>query len=265
MAGVAAEQAMVAEQPQVAGLRRRLIGWRREVVGGCLAGLDGWRCQLREHRREGLGVDRDVGQERPQLLVVGAGHRRQWIEAGQDEGLLLWVEVDVAHGHRRLATGESEFDPKVAIDQAPGAAVDEDRADPSHPVEDTGERLLLRLRMGPPVQFVGDDRRGPRCRSLSRRSRRWRTRRRRRRHRGGPGVPRFSPSLPTRSTPRSYHLATRRGPGRESGACLRPVGSQAPPCRVHGAPGGPVAPTGQVTVADAVCVAIKQGTCGPAS
>ena len=59
-----------------------------------------------------------------------------------------------------------------------------------------------------------------------------------------PGAPRRRPSRRTRSTPRSYHLATRRAPGASPGpASVR--SSQDATGRVSGALGGPVAPTGE--------------------
>ena len=59
-AGVAAEEAMLAEEPEVAGLRRRLVGRLGDVVGVGEPVLRLGRCERREHRRERLGVDADT-------------------------------------------------------------------------------------------------------------------------------------------------------------------------------------------------------------
>jgi hypothetical protein len=98
--GVPAQQAMLAEQPQVAALGRRLVGWGRDVVGVRLAGLRHRGSQLGEHRGQRLGVDRHIRQQRPQLLVVGTGHRRQRVERGEHERFLVRLEVDVQDGDR---------------------------------------------------------------------------------------------------------------------------------------------------------------------
>jgi hypothetical protein len=80
---------VVSEEPEVAGLGHRLVGWLGDVVGVGQAILRlGW-CQGSEHRRERLGVDADLGEELAQLLLVGRGHRRERVEPGEDEPLLL--------------------------------------------------------------------------------------------------------------------------------------------------------------------------------
>ena len=50
---------------------------------------------------------------------------------------------------------QRERDPGVAVDDEAGAPVDEDLLDPADRVERAGERVLLRLRVDPPVRGVG--------------------------------------------------------------------------------------------------------------
>ena len=125
--------------------------------GSVESGLRHGRCQLLEHRGERLGVDRDLRQERPELLVVGAGHRRQWVERGEDEGLLLGLEVDVQHRDGRLAVRQRDLDAEVAVDQMAGAPVHDDLGHEADAPEQIAERRLLGLRVGSPVARVGEE------------------------------------------------------------------------------------------------------------
>ena len=115
--GVAAEQAMVAEEPEVTGLRDRLVDVVR--VGQPILRLGG--CKGREHRRERVGADGDLSEDLPQLGLVGGGHRRERIEAGQHEPLLVGGEVDVEDGDRWLLPADRKVDPEVAVDDVTGA------------------------------------------------------------------------------------------------------------------------------------------------
>ena len=72
--------------------------------------------EVAEQREQPGIVDRDVRQERPQLLLVAPGHRADRVEGREDERLLVGVEVDVQDGHGRLAAGQGERDPGVAVD-----------------------------------------------------------------------------------------------------------------------------------------------------
>ena len=160
---------MIAEEPEVAGLGHRLVGRLGDVVGVGQPVLRLGRCQGREHRRQGLGVDRHLGEELAQLGLVGRGHRRERVEAGQDEPLLVLREVDVQDGDGRLAVGERLLDPEVAIDEMAGALVDDDLGHVADRVEHLAEGLALGLRMDAPVAMGwraagrAPPRRSPRC------------------------------------------------------------------------------------------------------
>jgi hypothetical protein len=56
--------------------------------------------------------------------LLRLGHRREGIERGQDEPLLVLGQLDVGHRNRRLPAGEREFDPQVAVDDVTGRPVD---------------------------------------------------------------------------------------------------------------------------------------------
>ena len=92
-----------------------------------------------------------------QLLVVAPGHRADRVEGREDERLLLGLEVDVQDGDGRFAAAERERHPGMAVDDEAGAPVDEDLLDPADRVERAGERVLLRLRVDPPVRGVGQE------------------------------------------------------------------------------------------------------------
>ena len=51
-----------------------------------------------------------------QLLVVAPGHRADRVEGREDERLLGGLEVDVQDGDGRLAAGQGQRDPGVAVD-----------------------------------------------------------------------------------------------------------------------------------------------------
>ena len=142
--------------PQLARLDVGLLGWLGHVVGVGQARPSIGRPGRRGAQEPGV-VDRDVGQEGAQLLVVPAGHRADRVEGREDERLLLGVEVDVQDRHGRLAAAERERHAGVAVDDEAGAPVDEDLLDPAHLVERAGEGVLLRLRMDPPVRRVGEE------------------------------------------------------------------------------------------------------------
>ena len=92
-----------------------------------------------------------------QLLVVAPGHRADRVEGREDERLLVGLEVDVQDRDGRLAAGQGQRDPGVAVDDEPRAPVDEDLLDPADRVERAGERVLLRLRVDPPVRGVREE------------------------------------------------------------------------------------------------------------
>ena len=79
------------------------------------------------------------------------------VVGGEDEGLLVGLEVDVEDRDGRLAPAERERHAGVAIDHEARAPIDQDLLDPAHLVERPGEGVLLRLRMDPPVRRVGEE------------------------------------------------------------------------------------------------------------
>ncbi len=95
----------------------RLVGRLWDVVGVRQAVLRHGRGGAPRASPPARLSRRDLGEQRPQLLVVGAGHRRQRVEGGQHEGLLLGLEVDVQDGDGRLPRGEGELDPEMAVDE----------------------------------------------------------------------------------------------------------------------------------------------------
>ena len=146
---------MVTEEPEVTGLGDRLVRWLGDVVGIEEAILRLGRCQCRQHRRKRLGADRDLGEELAQLRLVGRGHRRERIEAGQHEPLLVLGEVDVEDGDGGLSVGKCLLHPQVAIDEVTGALVDDDLRDVCDGVQHLAECLSLGLAMRAPVGWVG--------------------------------------------------------------------------------------------------------------
>jgi hypothetical protein len=161
---VAAPRAARAQWSRLVGLDHRLraalrldVGLLRNVrdgIGVRQAGLR--RRQAVEVRRQLIVVERHIRQQRPQLLVVAAGHRRERVERGEHERLLLGLEVHVQDRHRRCLLAERQGHPEVAVDDVPGAAVHEHLLDPADLAEDAGQGLLLGLRMEPPVGGVGE-------------------------------------------------------------------------------------------------------------
>ena len=152
---IAAQQAVVTEQPQLARLDVRLLGWLRDVVGIGEAGLAG--TQIAEQPQEAGVVDRHLGEQFVELRLVGGRHRADRIERRQDEGLLLGREVDVQDGHRGLVPADRQRHPGVAVDHEAGPPVDHDLLDPAHRVERAGQGRLLVARMETPVAGVGQE------------------------------------------------------------------------------------------------------------
>jgi hypothetical protein len=147
---------MVTEEPQVPRLRDRLVRRLGHVIGVDEAVLRLGRCQGRQHRRQGLGADRHLGEELAQLGLVGGGHRGERIEGGEDEPLLVLRQVDVQDGDGRLAVGERLIHPEVAVDEVPRALVDDDLGDVADRVQHLAQGFALGLRMDPPVAGVGE-------------------------------------------------------------------------------------------------------------
>ena len=155
-AGIPAEQAMVTEEPEVTGLGDRLVGWPGHVVGVGQPVLRLGGCQRREHRRQPLGVDADLGEELTELRLVGRSHRREWIRGRQDEPLLVFREVDVEDGDGRLPVRQRLLHAQVAIDEVAGPAVDDDLGHIADRVEHLAEGLPLGLPVRSPVAGVGE-------------------------------------------------------------------------------------------------------------
>ena len=97
-----------------------------------------------------------VGPRLAQLRLVGRGHRRERVEAGQHEPLLVLGEVHVQDGEGRLTVGQRLLHAKVAIDEVAGALVDDDLGDVADGAQDLAKGLTLGLRMGSPVRWVGE-------------------------------------------------------------------------------------------------------------
>jgi hypothetical protein len=155
-AGVAAEEAMVAEEPEVAGLGHGLVGWLGDVVG--VGQPYAWlgRRERREHRRERLGLDRNLGEELVQLRLVGRGHRRERVEAGEDEPLLVLGEVHIDDWDGGLAVRQGLLHAEVAVDEVARALVDDDLRHVSDGVQHVPEGRALGLAMSAPVRWVGE-------------------------------------------------------------------------------------------------------------
>ena len=113
---VAAQDPVVAQAPELARLDVRLLGRLGHLVGVGEAGLRLVAAEVAEQREQAGVVDGDVRQERPELLVVAPGHRADRVEGREDERLLGGLEVDVQDRHGRLAAGQGQRDPGVAVD-----------------------------------------------------------------------------------------------------------------------------------------------------
>ncbi len=125
-----------------------------DVVGVGQA-LPGRRAsELVEQGPEPLVVGLDARQERLELGVVGAGHRADRVERGEDERLFVGLEVDIQHRHGRLVARDGQCDASVAIDDVIGPAVNHDLLHPTHGIKRARERVLLGFRMDAPVRRV---------------------------------------------------------------------------------------------------------------
>jgi hypothetical protein len=88
-ARIPAEEPMLAQDPEVTCLGHRLVRRLGDVVGIGQTGRGfRWR-EAGEHRRKCLRVDSDLGEELAQIRLVGRGHRRERVEASEDQRLLL--------------------------------------------------------------------------------------------------------------------------------------------------------------------------------
>ena len=213
---------MVAEEPEVAGLRRRLVGWLGDVVGVGQA-----RPSARPAR-----APASIAASASESTVTSARSSRSFASSvvaiaasgsrlAQDEPLLVLGEVDVEDGDGRLAAADREGDAEVAVDDVSGARLTRTCCDPADLVEDAGQRLLLGLRMDAPVRRVGEQLVG--C--LRRRSRRCGSPTQGRRTRQGstrPGCRTAHRQRVNRDTARLYGKPNRKTVAREASGCALP-------------------------------------------
>ncbi len=152
---------MLAQDVQVTGQDVRLVGDRWHLVGidqplaqvvePVLAG------QIIEERAQCLIGGVEPGQQRRELFLLGGRHRRQGVERGEDQPLLVLGQLDVGDRHRRLVSADGELDPEVPVDDVPRRPVDQHLGDPADLTQGAGQRPLLLRRMAPPVAWVGDE------------------------------------------------------------------------------------------------------------
>jgi len=152
--GIAAQQAVIAEHPQLAWLDVRLLRWLRYVVGVSEARLAG--TEIAEQPQEAGVVDAHLGEQFVQFRLVGRRHGADRIERRQDEGLLLGREVDVQDRHARFVPADRQRDARVAVDDEARPLVDHDLLDPANRVERAGQRRLLVAWMETPVAGIGE-------------------------------------------------------------------------------------------------------------
>jgi hypothetical protein len=147
---------VVAERPQVARLDVDLRVGRdgRDVVDVPNDAPDPVAVgEVGEQSRERRVVGLDVREECRERLLLGGGHRRQGIEAGQDESLLLLTELDIDDGHGRFTARERQFDAQMPVDHVPGRAVD--RICPTQPTSDNAPASACCCSFGCTRQFAG--------------------------------------------------------------------------------------------------------------
>ena len=76
------------------------------------------------------------------------------IEAGQNQPLLLFGQLDVGHGHAGLTAADRQVHPEVPVDHVARGPVHEHLRHPADLRESTGEGLLLLLWVEAPVGRV---------------------------------------------------------------------------------------------------------------
>ena len=156
--GIAAQESMLSQEPEVAGLDIdvRRVRDRRDLVGVALdrsadAVLVG---EFGQHRCEGRITGLEPGQECCERILLGGCHGGEWIEAGEHEALLVFRELDVGDRHAGLAATDRQLDPEMAVDDMPRRPVHEDLRHPTDLRQRTCEGLLLVLRVEAPVGRV---------------------------------------------------------------------------------------------------------------
>ena len=157
-AGVAAEEAMVAEEPEVAGLRRGLVGRLGDVVGvgQPVLRLGAARAPRASPRAPRSRRDTSARSSRS-FVVVG---RRPSPRAGRGRRGRAPPprarEVDVEDRDGRLAAADGELDAEVAVDDVAGARLTMTCWTQPTWSRTPREGLLLGLRMDAPVRRVGE-------------------------------------------------------------------------------------------------------------
>jgi len=110
--------------------------------------------QLGQHPGEGSVAGLDPGQERREGVPLGARHRGEGIEAGEDQALLGLAEFDIDDRHAGLAAADRQLDPEVAVDDVARRPVHEDLRHPADLGQRARESRLLLLGVEAPVGRV---------------------------------------------------------------------------------------------------------------
>jgi len=84
-----------------------------------------------QERAKSLVGGVQTGQQCRELLLLGGRHRRQGIEAGEDEPVLLLGQLDIGDRDGGLVVGEGALDPQVTVDDVPRRLADQDLGDPA--------------------------------------------------------------------------------------------------------------------------------------
>jgi hypothetical protein len=135
------------------------------LIGGHVVGIDQATAERLEVVVAGEVVEQctkrgvtgiEALQELGELRCLGVSHRRQGIERGQHQALLILGQLDKSDRHAPLFTGQGEFDPQVAIDDVARRPIYGHFGNPAHLCQGSRQRCLLVSRMGPPVARVRD-------------------------------------------------------------------------------------------------------------
>jgi hypothetical protein len=149
---------VLAKNPGIAYLGARLrwgVGNVNLFDDALLDRIRGLGGKAIKQRQDAWVVNLQVGKQRRQLLAVRNGHRRERIEGGKDERLLLWVQVNVRHGDRSGALRKRQANAKVAVNKVARRTVNENGLHPADLVKDARQSVLLSLRVDAPVCWVG--------------------------------------------------------------------------------------------------------------
>ena len=149
---------MLAKKPQVTRLdvnvglvrdRRDLVGITEDRATDAVL-----LAELRQQRVEGLVGRCEAGQQRREGVPLGGPHRRQGIETGKHQPLLLLGQLDVRHGHAGLTAADRQLHPKVPVDHVARGPVHEHLCHPANLRQRARKGLLQLLGVQPPVGRV---------------------------------------------------------------------------------------------------------------